>query len=57
MAKMGILAASRNSILYTRPKLIAQVSLTEWTNYGLLRHAPFEGLRGDKNRAQIVREV
>jgi bifunctional non-homologous end joining protein LigD len=40
-----------------KPKLVVQVSFTNWTNYGLLRHATFEGLRDDKGARAVVREV
>jgi len=36
---------------------VAQISFTEWTDYGLLRHATFEGLRDDKEAHSVVREV
>src|SRR5438067_11756046 len=32
-------------------------SFTEWTNYGLLRHATFQGLREDKNPREAIREI
>jgi bifunctional non-homologous end joining protein LigD len=32
-------------------------SFTEWTNYGLLRHATFEGLREDKQPRAVVSEI
>ena len=38
-------------------KLVAQVSFTEWTNYGLLRHAAYEGLRHDKAPREVVHEL
>src|ERR1041385_6347059 len=44
-------------ICWLKPKLVAQVSFTEWTNYGLLRHATFEGLRDDKQPREVVREL
>jgi bifunctional non-homologous end joining protein LigD len=34
----------------------AKISFTEWTNYGLLRHGTFKGLRADKEPRSIVRE-
>jgi bifunctional non-homologous end joining protein LigD len=44
-------------VQWLKPKLVAQVSFTEWTNYGLLRHATFEGLREDKSPREVVREL
>jgi bifunctional non-homologous end joining protein LigD len=52
----GITAEEMKELCWLRPKLIAQVKFTEWTDYGLLRHATFGGLRDDKNPAAIVRE-
>jgi ATP-dependent DNA ligase len=40
-----------------KPKLAAEISFIEWTNYCLLRHATFEGLRDDKEPRSVVREV
>jgi bifunctional non-homologous end joining protein LigD len=36
---------------------MAQISFTEWSNYGLLRHSTFEGLRDDKEPRNTVRET
>jgi bifunctional non-homologous end joining protein LigD len=52
----GITAEEMAELCWLKPKLVAQVSFTEWTNYGLLRHATFEGLREDKSPGEIVRE-
>lgn len=41
---------------WLRPKLVVQVSFAEWTSYGLLRHATFEGVREDKEPQEVVRE-
>ena len=45
-----------NTLHWTRPRLVAQVSFTEWTSYGLLCHATFLGLRPDKAPEEAVRE-
>jgi len=42
---------------WLKPKLVAKISFTEWTNYGLLLHATFEGLRDDKGPYRVIREV
>jgi bifunctional non-homologous end joining protein LigD len=52
----GITVEEMAELCWLKPKLVAQVSFTEWTNYGLLRHATFEGLRDDKSPREIVRE-
>ena len=41
---------------WVKPKLVAQVQFTEWTDEGILRHPSFQGLREDKNPADVVRE-
>ena len=41
---------------WVKPKLVAQVQFTEWTEDGILRHPSFQGLREDKNPADVVRE-
>jgi bifunctional non-homologous end joining protein LigD len=41
---------------WVRPELVAEVSFTEWTPDGLLRHPVFHALREDKPVASIRRE-
>ncbi|MGW7275772.1 non-homologous end-joining DNA ligase [Streptomyces sp. NPDC054864] len=41
---------------WAQPRLVAQVAFTEWTRDGMLRHPRFQGLRDDKNPADVVRE-
>ncbi len=53
----GITADEMKQLCWLNPQLVAQVSFTEWTNYGLLRHATFEGLRDDKRPREVVREL
>jgi bifunctional non-homologous end joining protein LigD len=53
----GITVEEMAELCWLKPKLVAQVSFTEWTNYGLLRHATFEGLRDDKDSKEIIREA
>jgi bifunctional non-homologous end joining protein LigD len=53
----GITIDEMADLCWLKPKLVAQVSFTEWTNYGLLRHATFEGLREDKGPREVVREL
>ena len=42
---------------WVKPKLIAEVSFSEWTNTGSIRHPVFQGLRSDKPARGITREV
>jgi DNA ligase D len=41
---------------WVRPEWVAEVSFSEWTRSGHVRHAVFRGLRQDKAAAAIVRE-
>jgi len=41
---------------WVKPALVGEVSFTEWTRDGTLRHPSFEGLRQDKRARDIVRE-
>ena len=43
---------SRTGITWVEPKLVAEVSFTEWTSDGILRHPSFEGLRRTSRRAR-----
>lgn len=41
---------------WAKPKLIAEVEFTEWTDDGSIRHPSFQGLREDKKPADVIRE-
>lgn len=41
---------------WVRPRLVAEIGFSEWTDDGKLRHPRFLGLRGDKNADQVVKE-
>ena len=41
---------------WAKPQLVAEVEFAEWTADGSIRHPSFQGLREDKNVAEIVRE-
>jgi bifunctional non-homologous end joining protein LigD len=53
----GIPTEEMEQLCWLKPKLVAQISFTEWTNYGLLGHATFEGLRDDKGPHSVIRET
>ncbi|MGB7438383.1 MAG: non-homologous end-joining DNA ligase [Candidatus Acidiferrum sp.] len=42
---------------FLKPKLVAQISFTEWTDDGKLRHPVFLGLRDDKDPKDVRREA
>jgi DNA ligase D-like protein (predicted ligase) len=41
---------------WVEPDLVCEVSFTEWTGAGVLRHPVFVGLRDDKDPRSVVRE-
>ncbi|MEO7997247.1 MAG: non-homologous end-joining DNA ligase, partial [Gemmatimonadaceae bacterium] len=43
-------------VTWVKPTLVAEVSFTEWTHEGLLRHPVFQGLREDKKATSVKRE-
>lgn len=43
----------RGKATFLKPKLVAQVSFTEWTHADRLRHPVYLGLRDDKNAAEV----
>jgi bifunctional non-homologous end joining protein LigD len=47
--------AARN-VHWVKPHMVAEVSFTEWTDDGVLRHPSYLGLREDKPAHQVVRE-
>jgi bifunctional non-homologous end joining protein LigD len=47
----------RSQVHWVEPRLVGQVAFTEWTADGQLRHPRFQGLRRDKDPADVVRET
>jgi bifunctional non-homologous end joining protein LigD len=41
---------------FVRPKLVAEIDFSEWTQAGTLRHPSYKGLRTDKPARDVVRE-
>lgn len=52
----GVTREQMKELRWVQPKLVAQVSFTEWTRAGNLRHATYKGLREDKDPRDVVRE-
>jgi bifunctional non-homologous end joining protein LigD len=50
-------AVPKAAVHWVQPRLVAQVTFSEWTSAGQLRHPRFEGLRRDKDPASVVREM
>ncbi|HEY0139659.1 MAG TPA: DNA ligase D [Thermoanaerobaculia bacterium] len=49
-------APRMKNAIWVKPRLVAQVSFTEWTADNRLRHPSFLGLREDKSVKDVVRE-
>ena len=47
----------RSGVHWVQPRLVAQVGFSEWTDGGELRHPRFQGLRDDKDPAEVIREL
>ena len=47
----------RSRVHWVEPRLVAEVGFSEWTTDGQLRHPRFQGLRDDKDPADVVRET
>ena len=53
----GLGAVEWEKVHWVKPILLCEVSFTEWTQGGHIRHPSFEGLREDKNADQVSRET
>ncbi len=47
----------RSGVHWVQPRLVAEVGFSEWTTAGELRHPRFQGLRDDKDPAEVIREM
>jgi len=56
-APVDVPRAEARGAHWVRPDLVAEVAFAEFTGDGVVRHASFLGLRGDKPAAEIVRET
>jgi bifunctional non-homologous end joining protein LigD len=55
-AMTGIGSAEFKSIHWVRPEVLCEVTFTEWTGDGRIRHPSFQGLREDKKEAEVKME-
>lgn len=55
-AMSGTGAAEFQSIHWVKPAVLCEVSFTEWTGDGRIRHPSFQGLREDKKAAEVKME-
>lgn len=44
------------TVTWLRPELVCEVSFTELTNDGIMRHPSFDGMRDDKSAGKVVME-
>lgn len=49
--------ASESSVTWLKPELVCEVTYSEWTNDGNLRHPVFKGLRTDKDKQSVKKEL
>ncbi len=49
--------AQARGVTWVEPRLVAEVRFSEWTGDGQLRHPVFQGLREDKDPADVVLEA
>jgi len=49
--------AAIRDVTWVRPELVVEVKFAQWTNEGVLRHGSFQGLREDKDPAEVGREL
>lgn len=47
---------SKTKATWITPKLICEVTFSEWTQEGTMRHPAFQGLRNDKQPDEVVKE-
>jgi ATP-dependent DNA ligase len=53
----AITAEVMKKIQWLRPKLVAQIEFTDWTEGNHLRHSEFVALRSDKKASEVVKEI
>jgi bifunctional non-homologous end joining protein LigD len=47
----------KGDVVWVEPKLVAEISFAEWTHDGRLRAPVYQGLRTDKDAAEVHREL
>jgi bifunctional non-homologous end joining protein LigD len=53
----GVPAGEWKAIHWVEPVMLCEVSFTEWTEDGRIRHPSFQGLREDKEASQVKKKV
>jgi DNA ligase D-like protein (predicted ligase) len=52
----GVSLEDMEKMTWVEPEVVVQVAFVEWTNYGLLRHSSYLGIREDKDPKEVIRE-
>ncbi|HTM47230.1 MAG TPA: DNA ligase D [Bryobacteraceae bacterium] len=52
----GMGSAEWHAVHWVTPELLCEVAFTEWTDDGRIRHPSFQGLRQDKDAAEVNKE-
>ena len=52
----GVGAGEWSAIHWVKPVLVCEVTFTEWTRDGRIRHPSFQGLRADKKASEVKQE-
>ena len=52
----GMGAGEWRAVHWVRPVMLCEVAFTEWTSDGRIRHPSFQGLRQDKDAAEVKQE-
>jgi len=53
----GVTIEEMRELRWVKPQLVAEISFTEWTRDGSLRHAAFVALRDDKRATDVHRDA
>ena len=48
---------SDERLKWLKPRLVAEIEFTEWTERNHLRHSKFIGLRDDKQPMEVTKEI
>jgi bifunctional non-homologous end joining protein LigD len=56
-SETGIPSGEWQAIRWIQPLLLCEVSFTEWTQDGRIRHPSFQGLREDKDASEVKKET
>jgi bifunctional non-homologous end joining protein LigD len=52
----GVSIEDMKKMIWVKPDVVVQIAFVEWTNYRLLRHSSYLGIRDDKDPSEVIRE-